>query len=402
MTSALEDVTVVELTTESWSALGAALLADFGARVVRVDDLSRPAPDPDRDGRHPREAFDADAELVDRNKVAVGLDLTEARGAELLGALVAAADVFWTDLPHAELAARGLDPDTLVARHPRLVVVRGSGFGPRGPDRDLPALDELAAARTGVMPILPQPGEPPVYAGAGQMYTAVMLAFGAMVAVHERAASGQGQVVDASLFAGNLYGASLQLDAYLAMRDERLCQPISRLESANPMSGAGLAYPTADGRWITLTMPDTDRWWPALSALMGIDTDDPRFDTHDKRCGANRLELIRVLEAAFRRQPAAHWRHELNARQLSADVIEAFDFPAADPQARRNRYIVELDRPGAGRVQSLGFPLFMSATPARWRRAAPGRGQHSAEVLHELLGYSEERIGALAAAGSIA
>ncbi len=401
MTSALEDVTVVELTTESWSALGAALLGDFGARVVRVDDLSRPAPDADRDGLHPREAFDADAELVDRNKVAVGLDLTETRGAELLGELVAAADVFWTDLPHAELAARGLDPETLVAGHPGLVVVRGSGFGPRGPDRDLPALDELAAARTGVMPILPQPGEPPVYAGAGQMYTAVMLAFGAVVAVHERAASGQGQVVDASLFAGNLYGASLQLDAYLAMRDERLCQPISRLESANPMSGAGLAYPTSDGRWITLTMPDTDRWWPALSALMGIDTDDPRFDTHDKRCGEGRLELMALLEAGFAAQPGAHWRQRFDEGQFSADVIEKYDFVANYPQAALNRYVLSLEHASYGTYQSLGFPIHLSDTPARMTRMAPGVGQHSAEILAGLLGRSDDEISELEAAGVI-
>src|SRR5262249_41629545 len=94
---------------------------------------------------------------------------------------------------------------------PDLVIARATGFGPRGPDRELPALDELAAARIGQMPILPQPGEPPVYPGTGPMYTAVMLALGVCLALHHRAETGEGQVVDVSPPAGGMYGARLDL-----------------------------------------------------------------------------------------------------------------------------------------------------------------------------------------------
>ena len=129
---------------------------------------------------------------------------------------------------------------------------------------------------------------------------------------------------------------------------------------------------------------------------------DPRFDSHEKRCGENRLELIQILEERFQQQPAAHWKRELTERQLSADIIEEFDYPTSDPQTLRNRYIMEVDRPGVGRVKTLGFPIFMSDTPGRLNRLAPCFGQHSAEVLHELLGYSEDRIGELLAGGVIA
>ena len=282
---------------------------------------------------------------------------------------------------------------------PDIIYAHATGFGPKGPDRDLPALDELAAARTGMMPILPQPGQPPVYAGAGQMYTAVMLAFGVTMALHHRQATGEGQEVDVSLFAGNIYGASLDVQAFLAMGGERFLHPVARMDAGNPMSG--ILYPSQDGRWVCLTMPDTDRWWPGFASMVGLDQNDPRFDSHEKRCGEHRLELIRVLEAAFRQQPAHHWKHELTARQLSADVIEEFDYPANDPQAFRNSYLLDLDRPGVGRVKTLGFPIFMSETPARLNRTAPCLGQHSAEILHELLGYSEERIGELVASGIV-
>jgi formyl-CoA transferase len=384
MSAALDHLLVVDLTDTFWGAVGTALLADFGARVVRIEPTGAPP-------RPPRDApWDYEAELAQRNKLSLALDLGTDTGRAILIDLVGKADVFATDWPRRTLEAHGLDYEHLSARKADLVYAHGTGFGPQGPDRDLPPLDELAAARTGMMPILPQPGQPPVYAGTGPMYTAVMLALGVALALHHRQQTGEGQAVDVSLLAGNMYGASLDVQAFLAMGGKRFLRPMSRLDAGNPMSG--VLYPSQDGRWVCLTMPDTDRWWPGLAAIVGLDVNDPRFDTHDKRCGANRLEMIRVLEERFLQQPAAHWKRVLTEHQLSADVIEEFDYPANDPQVLRNRYILELDRPGVGPIKTLGFPLFMSETPARLDRLAPCRGQHTAQILHAVLGYAEERI----------
>ena len=396
MNRALAGIRVVDLTVEFWGSIGAVLLADFGAQVIRVEALAeRP-----RDDDEPEPgAWNALAELAQRNKQSLAVDLTSARGRELVQALAAKADVVITDRARTELVAFGLDYATLATRKADLIYARGSGFGPKGPDADLPAIDELAAARAGMMPILPQPGQPPVYPGHGQMYTAVMLAFGILTALHHRQKTGEGQEVDTSLLAGNMYGASLDLQAYLAIGGERMLQPISRLDAGNPMSGT--MYMSQDGPWVTLTMPDTDRWWPIFAPLVELAVDDPRFDTHDKRCGANRLEMMQVLEAAFRRKAAAHWRAMFQEHQLSADIIESYEFPVADPQVYRNRYLVELDDPSHGKQTMLGFPIFMSETPARLYRGAPSRGQHGAEILHDVLGLSEDDITALRAAGTI-
>ncbi len=401
MGSALEGVVVLDCTTEMWSSLAGALLGDFGADVIRIEDLSRISRNPDRDGQHPREAFDAEAELIHRNKRSVGLDLHDARGREVLERLVAGADVFLTDFPFETLDEEGWSYADLTELNADVIYARGSGFGPEGPARDLPALDELAAARTGVMPTLGQPGQPPVYTGVGQMYTSVMLAFGIVMALHHRAETGEGQVVDASLFAGNMYAASLNVDAYLAMRDDRLSERTARLDAGNPMSGAGLAYPTSDGRWVTLTMPDSDRWWPAFSEVMGLDVDDPRFDTHDKRCGESRHEMMNLLDDLFSRRPAAYWRSRFDEKQLSADIMEKYDYPAEYQQAFINHYILNLEHPSYGKYQSLGFPIHMSETPARLRRMAPGIGQHSAEILDDALGYSDAEVEELEGDGVI-
>jgi len=174
------------------------------------------------------------------------------------------------------------------------------------------------------------------------------------------------------------------------MGGERFLHPVSRLDAGNPMSGT--LYMSKDGRWVTLTMPDTDRWWPGLAAILGLDPNDARFNSHEKRCDVNRLELIRVFEQAFRQHTADHWRTLFGERQLSADVIEDYSFPATDEQALRNRYILELDHPHLGPIKTLGFPIFMSDSPARLDRTAPCLGQHSAEILHGMLGYSEGQI----------
>jgi crotonobetainyl-CoA:carnitine CoA-transferase CaiB-like acyl-CoA transferase len=139
-----------------------------------------------------------------------------------------------------------------------------------------------------------------------------------------------------------------------------------------------------------------------LAPAVGIDVNDERFDSHEKRCVTNRLALIEELEAGFQKQPGAHWRQLFSEQQMSADVIEQFDFPADDPQVKVNRYILELDHPSHGKIKTLGFPIYMSDSPARLDSLAPCVGQHTEKVLHELLGYPEDAIYQLTAEGIIA
>jgi len=383
MGPALEGVLVLDLTSEFYASLAASLLGDYGARVIRLEDLSNPRPvDFDRDGMHPPESWDSLRELCHRNKRSISLDFSNPEGRAVLEQLVGKADVFLTDLPFRDAERQALRYEDLCEIRPDIIYTRGSGFGPLGPDRDLPALDELAAARTGVMGSLPQPGQPPVYSGIGQMQTSAMLAFGTVLALYHRDASGEGQQVDASLLGGNMYSQSLDMQAYLAIRDDRFLEPIDRLDASNPMSGP--MYPCSDGRWVTLAMPDTDKYWPAFAEITELDVDDPRFNSHEKRCEENRVEMLHVLEAIFKGKPGSHWKSELDRKQLPADVIEKYAYPASDPAAESNRYIIQVDHPDAGERKSLGFPVHMAAHPGEVRHLAPSPGQHTEEILAEL------------------
>ncbi|HET9062879.1 MAG TPA: CoA transferase [Candidatus Binatia bacterium] len=398
--TALGDVLVLDLTETFWGGIAAAMLGDFGADVARIESVDpKERRFPDVDEAHEPGSWNFRFDLAHRNKRSVAVDLESEQGRAIVHALVAKADIVLTDRSSAWLEARGLDLANCRKQRSDILYISGSGFGPAGLDAELPALDELAAARTGMMPILVQPGEPPVYPGHGQMYTSVMLAFGAVSALYHRRQSGEGQRVDASLLAGNMYGASLDLQAFLAIGGERFLKPTSRLDAGNPMSGTN--YPTSDGVWVTLTMPETDRWWPQLAEITGLRVDDPRFATHDLRCGEHRLVLMELLDLAFRKHPAAHWRKTFNDRQMSADIIDTYDFPLNDEMARDNRYILDLEDASLGRTSMLGFPIFKSETPASLTRVAPRLGQHTAEVLRDVLGYTPARIGELTAAKAI-
>ncbi|MCL4683164.1 CoA transferase [Myxococcota bacterium] len=398
MSRALEGLIVLDRTGSFWASLGVALLGDFGAQVLRIEDPAAPAGT--SDAAAPRPApWDWESELAQRNKRSLVVDERRPEGRAIVEALVARADVVAIDRPLPEVLASGWDYETLVKLRPDVIYARGTGFGPKGPDRELPALDELAAARAGMMPLLPQPGQPPVYPGHGSMYTAVMLALGVLAALEHRAESGEGQIVDVSLLAGNMYGASLDLQAYLAIGGERLLAPVSRLDMGNPMSGT--MYPASDGKWVTLTMPDTGRWWPAFAPLVGIDPGDPRFDSHEKRCEHNRLELMQELERAFGTRTAAQWRAAFDEHQLSADVIEDYSYPENDPSAYRNRYLLDLPHPSLGRLKLLGFPIFLSDGTPGLDRLAACAGQHTGEVLHDWLGIDEDRITELRSQGVV-
>ncbi len=386
MTAALDGLVVLDTTTEFWASIGVALLGDFGARVIKIE---APSSRGDRDPG----TWHYLNELANRNKQSLALDIESTEGRAVFEKLVSKADVHVTDSQVPDLVAASLDYKTLSLLKEDLIFVHCSGFGPTGPDRDLPNIDELAAARTGIMPVLQQPGQPPVYTEAGQMYSSVMLAFGVMAALRHRAQTGEGQVVTTSLLAGNMYGASLDIQAYLAMGGERFLQPVSRLDAGNPMSG--VLYRASDGRWVTLTMPETDRWWPALAEIVGLDVDDERFNSHEKRCEVNRLELLSTLEDAFSKQPSDHWRTELNARQMSADVIEDYGYPDSDRSAVRNRYIIDIEDERLGTQRSIGFPIHMSESPAELTNRAPALGQHSAEVLSKTLSYTADQIAEL-------
>ncbi|MCZ7631371.1 MAG: CoA transferase [Microthrixaceae bacterium] len=134
---------------------------------------------------------------------------------------------------------------------------------------------------------------------------------------------------------------------------------------------------------------------------MGLDEHDPRFDSHDKRCGEGREELMAILDERFATQTGAYWRQRFDEERLSADVMERYEYVAELTQAAINRYVLDLEHPSYGTYQSLGFPIHMGDTPARLSRMAPGVGQHTAEILCDVLAMTDSQVAELETSGVV-
>jgi len=400
MLGSLNGIRVIELGSSAPLSLGTAYLADFGAEVVKIEGIEDdPVRRTDAMPEPYRSEWDYWRDFLDRNKKSVGLDLGTERGGEVARRLVEKADVFATDVNPREADALCLDYEAMSASSPRLVYAACSCLGPHGPDSDMPVVDELAAARTGVMPILPQPEQPPTYYGGGEVIAALCLAYGVAAAICHRDRTGEGQRVDASLLGANAYWAAYMFQAYLGtyfLPPESLVEgifsplkPMWKNDGGQPL---GNVYPTSD-KWIFMGFPHTDLYWHDFCQTIECEwlEHDPRFENHAKRCVLeNRRQLAAILDEAFSKRTVGEWLKRWEGKRYRIDCVQSPEDVVEDEQARDNGYIIDLNHPSCGRIRLLWNPIQCSATPPVLSSLAPCLGQHNLEVLRDWLGYSAD------------
>jgi crotonobetainyl-CoA:carnitine CoA-transferase CaiB-like acyl-CoA transferase len=399
--SAFEGVRVVELAQWVFVPVAAALLADWGADVIRIERLEG---DPyrglatqgigtDRDG------VNLSMALANRGKRSIALNLRHQTGLAVLHELLETADVFLTSLRPGALGRLGLDADTLRDRYPSLIYARGHGFGVCGPYNDQPGPDSSAFwARGGVGHILtpPERDYPISQRGAmGDRNGAMALAFGVAAALLKRTRTGAGSVVDVSLLATAMWTLSSDL---LAVLNGGEAVPVGgRGPQVNPLTGN---YRTKDGRHIQLMFLQGDRYWPQFCRLLGRDdlVDDPRFaDLAARR--VNGQACVAELDAVFAARTFAEWKELLADLDAPWAPVQSVREVIDDPQVAANGYVgeVSLDDGQAYRLPTVPVQLDEQA-PAL--RRAPEHGEHTEAVLQEL-GYDWDRITELRDGGVI-
>jgi len=358
-------VRVVELAQWVFVPVAGALLADWGADVVRIE---RPEGDP-------------------------------YRGLAVLHELLAGADVFLTNLRPGALARLGLDAESLRERYPALVYARGHGFGVRGPDADQPGYDASAFwARGGLADALTPPGHDyPIHqrGAMGDRNAAMALAFGIAGALLRRSRTGEGAVVDVSLLATAIW--TLSSDMLTALQAQALPRPTDRAASPNPLVGT---YRTADGRHVQLVYLQGDRYWPDLCRALGRAdlADDPRFaDMAARR--AHAAECVAELDAEFGRRTFAECAALLSTLDAPWAPVQSVHDLLDDPQVLANGYIGEVRDEGLEPYRLPAVPVQFDEQPPLLRRA-PELGEHTEQILLEL-GHDWEAISALREAGAI-
>jgi crotonobetainyl-CoA:carnitine CoA-transferase CaiB-like acyl-CoA transferase len=317
----------------------------------------------------------------------VVLDVSNDAGRVALDRLLADADVFVTNLRPSTLAGWSLDPASLTARFPRLVVATLTGYGDRGPDRDRPSYDMGGFwARSGAAHAHSVNGEPPLLRGAfGDHTTSMALVAGINAALIARQRTGRGRHVSTSLLRTGMYVVGQDV-TYL----QRIGRwyPFGRGEVTNVLFNC---YRTSDDRWLWLLALQPDRHWPNLAVAVGRPEwlADERYETHAVRREHND-ELRGELDAIFATRTLDEWGRALDDAGMWWEPVLTIEEAVAQEQAQAMDVVVSVDGPD-GPMVSAASPIDFDGQSRMQARGVPALGEHSTEVLREL-GYTDEEI----------
>jgi crotonobetainyl-CoA:carnitine CoA-transferase CaiB-like acyl-CoA transferase len=381
----LDGVRVVEVASYVAVPAAGALLADLGAEVVKVEaprgELYRRAR-PKYAGYATDFSENPPFHMDNRGKRSLAMDLTRPEARDAVARLIDRAEIFITNLLPSRRRKFGLDHETLLARHPRLVMGAVNGYGIAGEEADRPAFDYAAYwARTGLMDMMRDEGLPPSLQrpAVGDHAAAVNLVCGILAALRLRDATGSGQYVDVSLLQTGYHILGTDIANALVTRE-----PAHRHNRRAPANPLWNSYPVAGERWLLLVMIDPEPYWPKVCAALARQDlmADPRFADGWKRA-ANATALAEELERTFLTRTLEEWRPVLDAAGLIWAPVLRVEEAVEDPQARSMGYFYEIEHPTAGRFETVGPPFRIEGTPLGAKRAASPLHSDAQAILRE-------------------
>ena len=386
---------VLDLTTSVAGPMATMLLADMGAEVFKVE---RPAGGDDSRAWGP--PFLNGESLwflsVNRNKQSLTLDYAKPAGLEVLHDLIRRCDMVVVNQPPRVAAKLGVDARSLQAVRPDLIYVSITGFGLDGERADWTCYDLIAEGYSGVMDLTGEDGGEPQKVGtpAADMLAGQDAAFAAVAALFARTRTGKGRVVDVALVDSMTRFLTCRIVPYLGSGEVP-----TRSGGKDSVIAIYQAFETADEP-ITLGLGNDNIWrrfWEALGRPEIAD--EPAYASNaDRR--ARRAEIVAHIQAILRTEPRAHWLALFRAARIPAGPINGVDEVASDPELQRRGLFYKLTADGRS-VPQVGTGIRLDGAANRPRSAPPQLGQHTGAVLRDILGYEEDRIHALAAAGVI-
>lgn len=401
----LDDLLVLDLSRVLAGPYCTLLLADLGARVIKVES---PAGDDTRRWGPPYLSGESGYYLsVNRGKESLVVDLKDPRGSAIVRELARKADVVVENFKVGDLSRYGLDYASVAAGNPGVVYVSITGFGQDGPRAREPGYDAAMQAQSGLLAMTGEPDGPPVKLGVAwiDVLTGVHAATAALAALHRRGIAGEGAHVDVSLFDVAL--ASLVNQAQSALLTG---QAPPRLGSGHPTIVPYQTFETRDGAVVVAV--GNDGQFARLCRVLGREewAKDARFATNDARV-QGRAVLVPLLAEAIGAWRRRDFLEACNAANVPATPVATLPEALADPQASARGMVIEGEHPTIGELRMVASPLWHASGPdGRPLPLAPAAGkapvppllaQHSLEVLGRELGMTDEQLEELAAAGVI-
>lgn len=405
MQRALSDIRVFDLTRILAGPTCTQLLGDLGCDVLKIE---KPAAGDDtrkwgppfvtgKDGQPTQES--AYYLAANRGKRSVGIDIATAEGQALARRLLAHCDVLVQNFKAGTLARYGLDYKSLEDDFPGLVYCSISGFGHTGPYKDRAGYDYLAQGYGGIMSITGAPDGEPMKVGVGiaDIMCGMYASSAILAALHHKARTGEGQHIDLALLDSQVAWLANEGTNYLLSG-----QVPRRLGNEHPNIVPYKLFETKDGPVVLAA--GNDAQFQRFCRFAGVPElgHDPRFATNAQRV-QNRDALYARLVPLFQERGKAEWVDGLTAVGVPCGPVNTIAEVFEDPQIRHREMRIDMPHPLAedGTVPLLGNPIKMSATPPAYERPPPFLGQHTDEVLEELLALDQAERDRLRAAGVI-
>lgn len=373
------------------------LLAELGAEVIKIENPARG----DEFRHHPPAIDMLDGEgpsflWTNRNKKSVAVDLKKPGSHEIVMDLMKDADILVENFSTGVMERFGLGYERLAAEHPALIYCSVSAYGRTGPFADRSSFDPIAQAESGFMSLNGHPDRECVKTGSAVMDLAASMqaASGILAAVVERLRSGRGQRVEVSL-----YASAMSMVGYAA---QQVLSDSGWTVTRNGNSSAdtaptGVFYAQDGPIYIACT---TTEIYQRLFTLIGREdmANDPELVVKVGRL-RHRERLFSTVNAALATNTRDHWLDRLRAARVPSGAVRSLEEALSAPETQALGIVSRIPHPSGGAVANIRSPITLSATPLAPPIAAPALGAHTRQVLSETLGYSEERIAALEAAG---
>lgn len=394
LSHALDGLTVIDFTQIAAGPISTMLMADMGARVIKVE------PPGGELGRSLGPGWIGDDSALfhafNRNKDGVALDLKSPEGVAVARRLIAQADIVVESMRPGVMDRLGLGYAQLAADHPALIYCSISAYGQTGPYADRAGVDGILQADSGLMSLIGTEDSEPckVQSPVVDVMTGYVAVMGILAKLAQRQRDGQGGHLDVNLLNAALALQQSSLTSYLSDRE----LPV-RAGSAAPYSAPNQAFRTADG-WIMVAAYMPDRW-RRLCETLGLPEmiDDPRFATSPLRV-ANRAAMVEALTRVFMTRTTAQWLPVLGAADILCARVATYADVIDHPQVAANGMITAVPHPTLGTIRMPGFPVCSGEVNAKVARPAPGCGQDTVAVL-ESVGFGREEIAALSGCGAI-
>lgn len=392
----LEDVRVLDLTHALAGPFCSTMLADFGAQIIKVEppgsgDIARGwgAPLPGGETAY--------FVSLHRHKRGVVIDFKTPEGKELFFKLVEKCDVVLENYRVGALERLGLGYEAAKKRNPGIIYASISGFGQDGPYRERAALDLILQAESGMVSVTGEPGSSGTKAGVSiaDMTAGMYCAYAVMLALRVKDKSGEGQQIDISMMEGQLALLGTNIANYFA--NGQVPKPLGTAYSVV------VPYQTFHTRTRDLALAIAgEKIWRKFCPVIGLPqlVDDPRYINTVER-NKHRDSLIATLQEAFMEKSYEEWEPLLLANDIPVGAINNIAQVVEHPQVKARQSFSEVDHPSVGKVRVVRSPVRLSKTPAKTPTPSPVLGQHTHEVLREVLGLSAEEIAKLDAAGAL-